>query len=72
MFAGAPDRWYDDTATLVAATGQAHRLLRSDVLGVNVLGPFSRHLVPTGDAAEVCAALELAEPRRVLADTLDA
>lgn len=72
VFAGAPDRWYDDPATLVAATAQAHRLLRSDVFGVNVLGPFSRHLVPAGNAAEVCAALELAGPRRVLAGTLDA
>ncbi|WP_165485250.1 hypothetical protein, partial [Protofrankia symbiont of Coriaria ruscifolia] len=65
-------RWYDDPATLVAATGQAHRLLRSDVFGVNVLGPFSRHLVGSGEVTAVCEVLELPAPRRVLADTLDA
>ncbi|ABD11611.1 hypothetical protein CcI156_21045 [Frankia sp. CcI156] len=72
VFAGAPERWYDDPATLVAASAQAHRLLRSDVYGVNVSGPFSRHLVGDSEAAAVCAALELPAPRRVLADTLDA
>ncbi|WP_157488652.1 hypothetical protein [Pseudofrankia sp. DC12] len=72
MFAGAPDRWYDEPATLVAAAAQAQRLLRSDVYSVNVTGPFSRHLAAARDAAEVCAALKLAEPRRVLAETLDA
>src|SRR5207245_8084415 len=72
VFAGAPERWYDDPATLAAATAQAQTLLRSDVHGVDVLGPFSRHLVSGGDAAAICAVLELDEPRRLLADTLDA
>ncbi|MCK9929588.1 hypothetical protein MXD62_20800 [Frankia sp. Mgl5] len=72
VFAGAPGRWYDEPATLVAATAQAHPLLRSDVYAVSVLGPFSRHLVSGSEASALCEALELSAPRRVVADTLDA
>jgi hypothetical protein len=72
VFAGAPERWYDDPATLAAATAQAQRLLRSDVHGVDIVGPFSRHLAASGDAAAICAVLRLDEPRRLLAETVDA
>lgn len=72
VFAGRPDRWYEDPATLAAATAQAHPLLRSDVLGVSVQGPFSRHLSPVMDTAGVCRALEQPGSRRVLRETLAA
>jgi hypothetical protein len=70
VFAGRPDRWYDDPATLAGATAQAHSLLRSDVHPVNVAGPFLRYLAAS-DTAAICAALEHPEPRRLLTDTLD-
>lgn len=72
VFAGACEHWHDDPGTMVGATAQAQKLLRSDVLGVDILGPFSRHLVPGSDADTVCAALGREEPRCDLAATVDA
>jgi len=75
VFAGGQDGWYDDPATLVAATVQAQPLLRSDVHAIAVLGPFSRHLALAGAAADapaVCAVLAQDKPRRLLAETIDA
>jgi hypothetical protein len=72
VFAGRPDRWYDDPGLLVSSTAQAQKLLRSDVQGVNIVGPFERRLEPGADSAQVCEALESAESRRQLAEALDA
>lgn len=72
VFAGRPQRWYDDPAVLVSTTVQAHKVLRSDVQVVNAVGPFSRHLDPDSTAAQVCESLESEEPRRFLAETLAA
>lgn len=72
VFAGKPERWYDDPAGLVAATSQANRLVCSDIHGVKLVGPFSRHLSSASDAASVCDALQELEPRALLSDTLDA
>jgi hypothetical protein len=72
VFAGASDHWYDDPGTMVGATAQAQQLLQSDVLGVDLLGPFSRRLVLGSGAAMVAAVLESAGPRRDLLATVDA
>jgi hypothetical protein len=72
VFAGACEHWYDDPGTMIGATAQAQKLLRSDVLGVDLLGPFSRHLVVADSAATVGAVLEREELRRDLLATVDA
>ena len=71
VFAGAPERWYDDPVSMAAATAHAHAVLRSHVHSVSVTGPFSDQLV-AADAATICAGLEQLQPRRLFADTLDA
>jgi len=72
VFAGACEHWYDDPGTMVAATAQAQQLLHSDVLGVDLAGPFSGRLVLGSGAAMVTAVLESEEPRRDLLTTVDA
>jgi|GEM_PF-6783483 len=72
VFAGACEHWHEDPGTMIGATAQAQKLLRSDVLGADLLGPFSRHLAPGSSAAMIRDVLEREEPRRNLADTLDA
>jgi hypothetical protein len=72
VFAGAPERWHDDPGTMIGATAQAQKLLQSDVLAVDLLGSFSRHLVIGSSAAEICAALEEEQPRRDLITAADA
>lgn len=70
VFAGRPERWYDDPAALAAATAQAQQIIGSDVHAVRLCGPFSPP--PGATAAEVCAALAGPRERRLLAETLDA
>ncbi|HVE24562.1 MAG TPA: hypothetical protein VNC22_04130 [Sporichthya sp.] len=72
VFAGAPERWYSDPGTMIGAIAQAHKLLRSDVLTVDLQGAFSRHLSSAGTAAEIVDALEGEEPRRDLSSAVDA
>jgi hypothetical protein len=72
VFAGACEHWHDDPGTMIGATAQAQKLLQSDVLGVDLLGPFSRRLVLGSDAATTTAVFESEEPRRDLTATLDA
>ncbi|MBA2558636.1 MAG: hypothetical protein H0V07_01885 [Propionibacteriales bacterium] len=72
VFAGAPERWHSDPGTMSSATAQAHKLLQSDVLAVDLLGPFSRHLVVGSAASVICEVLEQEEPRLNLAATVDA
>jgi hypothetical protein len=72
VFAGACEHWYDDPGTMIGATAQAQKLLRSDVLGVDILGPFSRHLVPDSNTEMIAAVLEREKPRSDLAATVDA
>src|SRR4051794_10067000 len=72
VFAGACQDWHEDPGTMIGAMAQAQKLLRSDVLGVDLLGPFSRHLLADSSAAEIAAVLEREEPRRDLAATVDA
>lgn len=72
VFAGAPERWYEEPAVLVATAAQALPLLGSDVHAISVLGSFSRLLVPGQTPDEACSVLAEPEPRRVLAETVDA
>jgi hypothetical protein len=69
VFAGSCEHWHHDPGTMIAAVAQAQTILRSDVLCVDLGGPFARYLGPDGD---VVAALEREEPRRDLAATVDA
>jgi hypothetical protein len=55
VFGGGSERWYSDPGTMVGATAQAQKLLKSDVLAVDLLGPFSRHLAAGSDAATICS-----------------
>jgi len=72
VFAGAPERWHDDPGTMIGAMAQAQKLLQSDVLAVDLLGPFSRHLLPDSRADTICAALGEEQSRRDLIATVDA
>jgi hypothetical protein len=72
VFAGAPERWHEDPGTMIGATAQAQKLLQSDVLAVDLLGPFSRHLVRGSSPEDICAALDEEQPRQDLLATADA
>jgi hypothetical protein len=72
VFAGAPEDWHRNPGTMIGATAQAQKLLGSEVLTVDLLGPFSRHPVTGGSAEAICAALDEEQPRCDLIATADA
>src|SRR4051812_22782237 len=72
VFAGACEHWYDDPGTMIGATAQAQKVLRSAVLGGDLLRPFSRRLAIGSDAATITAVFGSEEPRRDLTATVDA
>ena len=72
VFAGRPDRWYEDPASLAGASARAQVLLRSDVQELRVAGPFSGLLREADGPGGVAEAFATGEGRRLLGETLDA
>ena len=72
VFAGRPDRWYEDPAGLAAASARAQVLLRSGVQEVRVAGPFGGLLREAEGPDGVAEAFADPQGRRLLGETLDA
>lgn len=75
VFAGAPAHWYDDPARLARAVAQAQEVLRSDVIGVRLLGPFTGGPIVAGGSIPQGAsagAVVPADPAEVIAQVCGA